>query len=103
MFHIEIPEAIWFGTYIKELQKPELISGASRFCLMMKEDEEEGRILRQMLELQNHTFAGNGPHFSHQGQWYQLPICVLQYVQCVPRGKLISLGPDTTSAAFLWS
>lgn len=85
MFHIEIPEGTQIGTYIKDLQKPVLISGASRFCLMMKEDEEEGRILRQMFELQNHTFAGNGPHSPHQGQWYQLPVCVLQCAVCSKR------------------
>lgn len=85
MFHIEIPEGTWIAAYIKELQKPVLIPGASRFCLMMKEDEEEGRILKQILELQNRTFAGNRPCSSRQGQRYQLPVCVLQLAVCSKR------------------
>lgn len=66
--------------FIEDLQKPLLVSDNFRHCLMSKEKrmrKVEGHYFKTSIELQYHTFAGNGAHSSPQGLCYHIPVCVL--------------------------
>lgn len=97
------PERMWSMNCIKDLQKPLLVSGDFRHCLMSKEKrmrKVEGHYFKTSPELQYHIFAGNGAHSSPQGPCYHLPICVLRLAVCsLPSDVLIFLEQEASPAA----